>query len=135
MSVVAKLFFDTNILLNLLSDDVRADRAEEIIGNGGEISTQVLNEFASVASRKLAMSFPEIRDFSRSIRGVCNVSPLTIDTHELGLEIAQRYGFSIYDSLIVAAALLAGCDILYSEDMQDSQSIDGKLTIRNPFLP
>ena len=133
MSGMAKAFFDTNVLLYLLAGDARANRAEEILGGGGEISIQVLNEFASVASRKLGMSFPEIRDISRSVRGVCNVSPLTLDTHELGLEIAERYGFSIYDALIVAAALLAGCDTLYSEDMQNNRRIDGKLTIKNPF--
>ena len=133
MSGMVKPFFDTNVLLYLLSDDARADRAEEILGGGGEISIHVLNEFASVASRKLGMSFAEIRDFSRAVRGMCNVIGLTLDTHELGLEIAERYGFSIYDALIVAAALLAGCDTLYSEDMQHNQEIDGKLTIRNPF--
>jgi predicted nucleic acid-binding protein len=55
-----------------------------------------------------------------------------VDTHDQALRIAERYGFQIYDSLIVAAALEAGCTTLYSEDMQDGQSID-TLTIRNPF--
>lgn len=53
--------------------------------------------------------------------------------HDSALRIAERYGYSIYDALILAAALAAGCDLLYSEDMQDAQTIDS-LIIRNPFL-
>ena len=67
------------------------------------------------------------------MRSVRAVVPLALETHELGLHIAERYRFSIYDALIVAAALLAGCGTLYSEDLQDGQSIDGRLVIRNPF--
>jgi predicted nucleic acid-binding protein len=58
---------------------------------------------------------------------------MTIETHKRALSIAERYGLSIYDALIVSAALLAGCTMLYSEDMQDGQIIDRQLTIRNPF--
>ncbi len=130
-----KPFFDTNILLYLLSNDTaKADRAEKVVSDGGTISIQVLNEFSSVAASKLGMSYSEIRDVLGTIRGVCSVEPMTVNTHELGLEIAERYGFSIYDALIVAAALLAGCDTLYSEDMQNNQLIDKKLTIKNPFI-
>ncbi len=49
------------------------------------------------------------------------------------VRLADRYGYSFYDSLIVAAALESGCSILYSEDMQSGQLIDGTLTIRSPF--
>ncbi len=130
-----KPFLDTNVLLYILSaDTAKADRAEKVVSDGGTISIQVLNEFASVAARKLGMSYSEIRDVLGTIRGVCSVESMTVNTHELGLEIAERYGFSIYDALIVAAALLAGCDTLYSEDMQNKQLIDKKLTIKNPFI-
>jgi predicted nucleic acid-binding protein len=129
----AKVFFDTNVLLYLLSADaLKADRAEELLASGGIVSVQVLNEFAAVASRKLAMSYSEIRDALAPIRTICEVEPLTIESHDRALEIAERYGFSIYDATIVAAALNAGCEILYSEDLQDGQVIE-KLTIRNPF--
>ena len=73
---------------------------------------QVLNEFASVATRKLAMTIPEIREILSTIRAFCIVKPLDIETHDLGLDIGERYGFSIYDGLIVAAALRAECVIL-----------------------
>ncbi len=129
----AKVFFDTNVLLYLLSADaLKADRAEELLASGGIVSVQVLNEFAAVTSRKLAMSHSEIRDALAPIRTICEVEPLTIESHDRALEIAERYGFSIYDATIVAAALNAGCEILYSEDLQDGQVIE-KLTIRNPF--
>lgn len=129
----ADSFFDTNVLLYLLSKDVaKADRAEGLLASGGVVSVQVLNEFASVASRKLAMTIPEIRDILSTIRAVCIVKPLDIDIHELGLGMTERYGFSIYDGLIVAAAVRAECTILYTEDLQQGQVID-QLVIRNPF--
>lgn len=126
-------FFDTNVVLYLLSEDAaKADRAEELLRLGGVVSVQVLNEFASVAVRKLGMSFDEIREVLDPLRTVCQVVSITAETHDLGLRLAQRYGLSVYDAMIVAAALLAGCKTVVSEDMQDGQVIDG-LTVRNPF--
>ena len=127
-------FFDTNVLLYLLSADAaKADRAEELLAIGGTISVQVLNEFAAVASRKLRMSWIEIREVLAQIRAVCAVAPMTVETHDRAVRIAERYGLSIYDALIVSAALLADCRTLHSEDMQDGQVIERRLTIRNPF--
>jgi predicted nucleic acid-binding protein len=129
-----KAFFDTNVLLYLLSgDEVKADRAEELLASGGVISVQVLNEFAAVASRKLAMSWPEIREVLSQVRAVCTVEPLSIDTHDRGLLLAERYALSTYDAMIVASALLAECTTLYSEDLHDGQRIDRRLVVRNPF--
>ncbi len=128
-------FFDTNVLLYLLSEDnLKADRAEAIIASGGIISVQVLNEFASVASRKLRMSYVEIRDVLATIRAVCQTQALTVDTHDRGLDIAERFGFSLYDSMIVSSALQCGCSVLYSEDMRHGQKIDAQLLVINPFL-
>jgi predicted nucleic acid-binding protein len=127
-------FFDTNVVLYLLSaDTAKADRAEELLAIGGTISVQVLNEFAAVASRKLRMSLIEIREVLAQIRAVCTVEPIAIETHERALQIAERYALSIYDALIVAAALLAGCKTLHSVDMQDGQVIERQLTIRKSF--
>ena len=127
------MLFRYNVLLYLLSKDAaKADRAEALLATGGTVSVQVLNEFASVATRKLAMSIPEIREILSTIRAVCVVRSLDIETHELGLEMAERYGFSIYDGLIVAAAVRAGSAILYTEDLQQGQVID-QVTIQNPF--
>jgi predicted nucleic acid-binding protein len=127
-------FFDTNVVLYLLSEDTaKADRAEDLLAAGGTISVQVLNEFAAVARRKLRMSWPEVREALAPIRAVCTVEPLSVETHERATAVAERYGLTVCDSLIVAAALLAGCKTLYSEDMQHGQVIDRALTIQNPF--
>jgi len=127
-------FIDTNVLLYLLSsDEAKADRAEETLAGGGVLSVQVLNEFASVASRKLKMSIAEIREALATVRALCKIVPISEDTHDLGLQIAERYGMSIYDSMVIASALLAGCKAVLSEDLQDGQIIEGRLEIRNPF--
>jgi len=132
----ARPFFDTNVLLYLLSaDEAKANRAEELLADGGTISVQVLNEFAAVASRKLGMSWGEIRDARGPIRAVCEIAPVSLATHDRALDIAERYGFSFYDATIVASALDAGCDRLQSEDLQDGQVIEKQLTLRNPFSP
>jgi predicted nucleic acid-binding protein len=130
----AETFFDTNVLLYLLSaETAKADRAEELLAGGGVISVQVLNEFAAVATRKLNMSWREIREALNPIRIICQIESVTVDSHDRAIVLAARYGFTIYDATIVASALLAGCKVLYSEDLQDGQTIDKQLTIRNPF--
>lgn len=130
----AERFLDANVLLYLLSaDPAKADRVERMLASGATLGVQVLNEFAAVALRKLGMTIAEVREALGSITAVCRVMPLTLQVHESGLQIAERYGFSIYDSLIVAAALDAGCSTLYTEDLQDGQRIERALTVRNPF--
>lgn len=130
----AEVFLDTNVLLYLLSGDAdKANRAEELIADGSVISVQVLNEFASVASRKFGMAWSEIREILDTVRAVCRTERLTVEAHDCGLGIAERYGFAIYDSMIVAAALLAGCTRLFSEDFQDGQQLEEQLVVRNPF--
>jgi predicted nucleic acid-binding protein len=127
-------FFDTNILLYLLSDDhAKADRSEELLAGGGIVSVQVLNEFVSVASRKLAMEWLEIRECLEPLRAALQVVSITTETHDLALSVAERYGLSFYDSLIVSAAQLSGCPVLYSEDLQHGQVFEKTITVRNPF--
>ena len=129
-----KAFIDTNVLLYLLSADTdKADRAEAVVHAGGLISVQVLNEMANVARRKLAMSWMEINAVLALIRSLCPTAPVTIETHDRGRFVAERYGLSVYDAMIVAAALIGGCETLYSEDMQDGLLIDQQLRICNPF--
>ncbi|MHA7683877.1 PIN domain-containing protein [Cupriavidus sp. PET2-C1] len=129
-----KAFIDSNVLLYLLSaDTAKADRAEAVVQAGGRISVQVLNEITNVARRKLAMPWPEVSEVVRLIQSLCPVEPLTVETHDKGRQIAERYGFSVYDAMIIAAALLSDCEILYSEDMQDGMLIEEGLRVRNPF--
>lgn len=131
---MSRAFFDTNVLLYLLSADARkADRAEAVMEAGGMVSVQVLNEFASVALRKLRMGWDEIHEVLGLIRQVCTVLPLTPGTHDRGLGLARAHGLAVYDAMIVAAALEAGCSTLMTEDMQHGRVFDGQLTVCNPF--
>jgi predicted nucleic acid-binding protein len=127
-------FVDTNVLVYLASGDTaKADRAEMLVAEGGRISVQVLNELANVGRRKMLLSWDETKALLSLVRELLAVVPLTIDTHETGLTIAARYNLSIYDAMIVAAALEANCDVLWSEDMHDGLIIDGRLRIADPF--
>lgn len=131
----AKDFFDTNVLIYAVAkNDTRASKAEALLESGGIVSVQSLNESVSVARRKLDMSWAEVRDFLDIIRTFCpKPVPISLDTHNAAVAIAEKYGYGIYDALIVAAALEAGCKTLYSEDLQHGQIINRQLTVRNPF--
>ena len=131
---VGKPFFDTNVLLYLFCGHHgdKAEKAEALLAAKGVVSVQVLNEFASAASRKSKMTWPAIREILDTIRAGCEVIPLTVEIHEKALAIIEKYGFSFYDSLILAAASQAKCRTVYSEDMQHGQVVQG-VTIRNPF--
>jgi predicted nucleic acid-binding protein len=127
-------FFDTNVLIYVASGDAaKADRAESLLSEGGTISVQVLNEIVNVARRKMRLSWGQTHAFLTAIRGLLLVQPVTIATHETGLEIAERYGLSTYDAMIAASALQAACDTLWSEDLQDGMVLEGRLRIVNPF--
>jgi predicted nucleic acid-binding protein len=127
-------FFDTNVLVYLASTDpAKADRAEAAIAKGGSISVQVLNELANVARRKMRMSWGDTHAFLDMLRNLLTVHPITVETHDTGLGLAERYGLSIYDAMIAASALHAGCDTLCSEDMQHGMSLEEGLRIVNPF--
>jgi len=127
-------FFDSNILVYAFSTDTRRERALTTIAGGGVISAQVLNEFTNVLRKKQRQDWPVIEAAVQSIRfRFPDVAPLTADTHAAALALAREHTLAFYDALIVAAAIEAGCDILYSEDMQHGRSIDG-LTIVDPFL-
>ena len=126
-------FFDTNVLVYAFSNGPKREPAREALAGGGMISAQVLNEFTSISRRKQKREWAEIEAALAVIRArFPDVVPLTAEMHAAALALARDHGFSFYDALIVAAALEAGCDTLYSEDLQDGRAIGG-LTIRNPF--
>ncbi|MBU0644558.1 MAG: PIN domain-containing protein, partial [Alphaproteobacteria bacterium] len=112
-------FADTNVVLYLLDDGPKADRAEVILGQGPRISVQVLNESLVNCRRKAGLGWEEAAAFLEGVRALCPVEDLSVQTHDVGRALAERYGFSIYDAMIVASALVAGCTTLWSEDMQD----------------
>ncbi len=130
----ADVFIDTNVFVYLFSADTgKADRAEARIAEGGVVSVQVLNEFATVARRKVGLGMGEVREALAAIRAVCRVVPLDAPTHDVGLDLCERHGFAVYDAMIVASALGAGCNRLLSEDFQHGQRIDGRLLVEDPF--
>jgi predicted nucleic acid-binding protein len=133
---VSGAFFDTNILVYAYSaDDPRMPVAQRLIADRGVISVQSLNEFTSIAILKLKMSWPDLHEAVTILHRLCKpIVPLDIGLHLTGLRIAEQRQLSLYDGMIVAAALIAGCDTLYSEDMQHGLIIDGRLQITNPFL-
>ena len=126
-------FFDTNVVLYLLDDGPKAETAERLLGRGGIISVQVLNEALVNCRRKAEMSWDETAEFLDAVERLCTVTGLTVETHTLGRALAERYRLAVYDAMIVAAALLAGASVLWTEDMQDGLVVEGMLTLRNPF--
>lgn len=131
----APAFCDTNILLYRFMDDTKSYISKALMAEPFAISVQVLNEFANVARRKLRVDWNEINTRLILVRALASsIYPITLENHALGLHFAERYQLAVHDSMIVASALLAGCDTLYSEDMQHGMVIEGRLTICNPFV-
>jgi predicted nucleic acid-binding protein len=128
-----KVFLDTNILIYAQHSGPKADRAQALIAEGGVISVQVLNETASVLSRKFGRQWAEIEQVLCDIDDALGEArPLTIQTHKAAVRLASDHNLSFYDALIIASALEAECDILFSEDLQDGRRFEA-LTVRNPF--
>ena len=126
--------FDSNVLLYLVAiDDPRSAQARELVVRGGTISVQALNEFANVGRRKLGMPWDVLNALLVRLKTYLTVVAVDVETHDAACRLSQRYKLAFYDSCIIAAALLADCDTLWSEDMHDRLVIDGRLTIRNPF--
>ena len=129
----ADIAFDSNVVLYLLSaEEAKAETAARLLSQKGVVSVQVLNEISNVMRRKWQMAWAEIHDFLHVLMPVCIIRPVTLSVHHLGLDLARRHHFSIYDAMIVAVAIGAGCRVLYSEDMQHGFTV-GRLHIINPF--
>ncbi|KRS10678.1 MULTISPECIES: PIN domain-containing protein [Rhodobacterales] len=126
-------FADTNVVLYLLDDGPKAERAEEILGQGPRISVQVLNEAMVNCRRKAGLSWEDTGAFLEGIKSLCPVEDLTIQTHQVGRALAAKYQLSVYDSMIVSAALIAGCTTLWTEDMHDGLLVEDRLRVVNPF--
>jgi predicted nucleic acid-binding protein len=130
-----KIFFDTNTLLYLLSsDNNKADWISQNLQRSNVISVQVLNEFTSASLRKIKISNAELDEFLDLFKSTFSVRVIDEETFDTGLMVSRRYGYQHYDAMIIASALQAGCERLYSEDMQHRQIIDKRLQIVNPFI-
>ena len=127
-------FLDTNILIYAQGTGPKSDVARQLILAGGTISVQVLSEFTSVLHRKFGLDWGVIAEAVADLKIVLGpIRPIGVETHAAAFDLARVHGFSFYDSLIVASALEAACDILLTEDLQAGRRI-GNLTIVNPFL-
>ncbi len=129
-----KAFFDSNILIYAFSTDYRRERAIEVIALGGKINVQVLNEFTNVMLKKQKLSWTNIELAITAVNRLFpDIQSITPVLHSSALRIARRHKLSFYDALIVAAAIAAECEVLFSEDMQDGQKFSG-LQVINPFV-
>jgi len=136
-----RYFLDTNIFVYSLAPSEPAKQAvacrlidEAVKRRSGVVSFQVVQEFVSVATRKFAKPFSPgaCREYvSAILLPICDVFP-GVDFHMQALDVYERTGLSFHDCLILQAALQAGCDTLYSEDLQDGYKLHG-VTVRNPF--
>ena len=128
-------FFDSNVLIYLASGVTdKALAAEHILAvPGAVVSTQVVNECASVLRRKYRHDWNAIRDFVDMVAAVASIRPISFETSRRGLILAERYGFSVWDSMIVAAAIEADATTLWTEDLHDGLIVDERLRIANPF--
>jgi predicted nucleic acid-binding protein len=138
--MTANVLLDTNVLVYALVVrtgavvDPRNKTAWDLVAAGGRVSVQALAEFTDVVSRKHKKNWETIAEMLDGIRVLCGPAlPLTAEIHTSAIEVSQRYGYRIYDSMMIVAALSAGCTTLFTEDMQHGQLIDG-LCIENPFL-
>jgi len=98
------------------------------------VSSQVINETVSVLTRKQGANLVAAHEVAESLLELCEVVPVDERTIREAIRLVRRYKLSHWDSLIVAAALLAGCEKLYSQDMQHGQVFDEQLKVINPFL-
>ena len=130
-----RVFIDTNVLIYAYSEDEPEKRtiANRIIRDNAFISLQVINEFSNILLKKFHIDTTLVEETILELDSVLTIKPFTLMTQIKALHLKKRYGFQYYDALIVAAALENHCDILFSEDMQDRQIIEGKLQIINPF--
>jgi predicted nucleic acid-binding protein len=133
--VIADFAIDTNIAVYALSEGQKCDIALLLLETGPSVSVQLFNEFINVNLRKRRLPWSEIDESLAIINSlVSSVRPLDIELHRRGREVSKRYNLGIYDSMIIAAALLDDCETLYSEDMQHGLIVEQRLTIINPFL-
>ncbi|ASF44988.1 PIN domain-containing protein [Methylovulum psychrotolerans] len=128
-------FADTNIVVYAVGHpSERQAKARAILAEGLTVSSQVINETVSVLSRKQGVSLAVAHEVAESLLELCQVAPVNGQTIRKAIGLTRRHQLSHWDSLIVAAALLAGCEILYSQDMQHGQVFDGQLKVVNPFV-
>jgi len=138
-----KIFFDSNLWLYLFvrgktPDDIsKGNAVKTLLRQSTDLysSAQVFNEVANVLQKKFKFSETDTLKILQEIDQLTHCIPLTKDLSFKALDLKVRYQFSWFDSLIVAAALEAQCDILYTEDLHGGLVVEQTLTVKNPFTP
>jgi len=132
-----KIFLDTNVLIYAYSDTELEKKAMVLPLLEDEmvcLSTQVVNEFVWVMNKKFNVPMDSLRQIVINLFGLYHVGVISEATITKAMNMSAQLKFPYWDSLIVASALEAGCDILFTEDLQHGQVIENRLTVRNPFL-
>jgi len=134
---------DSNILIYTFDSHAprKQKKARELVATAlktqkGIISFQVIQEFLNVATRKFETPLTETeaeKYINQVLTPLCEIFS-NMELYIKAVKIMERWQYSFYDSLIIAAALQAECKILYTEDLQHGQLIESTLTIKNPFL-
>jgi predicted nucleic acid-binding protein len=131
-----RAFIDTNVFvyLNSENDPEKQQAAKNAINNYDcVVSTQVANELSNVLLRKYKKSVTEIKATIEAVETVCDIALITLITTDKALDLHSKYGYSFYDSLILASAIENECKYVISEDLHSGAIIDGKTTILNVF--
>jgi len=131
-----KVFLDSNLLIYAHTniEPLKQSKVQNIILNQNAfVSTQVLKEVANVLTKKFAFDWTKVKVVLQEISVNSQLHINDANSVLMACDIAHRYQFSFYDSLIITASLKSNCTILYSEDMHDGQIIEQSLTIKNPF--
>jgi predicted nucleic acid-binding protein len=130
-----KIALDSNILIYIHSLEYEDKRyiARRFFDENPVVSSQVVSEYINVIKRNLKISKLELIQLCSLWLEKCTVQPIILSTIKLAQNLIVKYDFQVFDGIIVAAALEADCDIIYSEDMHDGLIIENKLKIVNPF--
>ena len=133
-----QIFFDTNVIVYLYSNNEidKKNIVESILENNANpaISTQVINEFVYVMHRKRKVSYQDLKIAVKELSASFTIFDINLSTINAAIKIAEKYQYSYFDSLIIACAIENNCDVLYTEDLQNTQIIENVLEIRNPFI-
>jgi predicted nucleic acid-binding protein len=133
---MTKISIDTNVLIynHGIDGDAKQLIADSLLDNVPVISTQVISEYLNVIKRISKMSKSDLLKMCAEWLENCQVQSVSLSTIKLARHLVERYDFQLFDSIIIASALEAECDILYSEDLHHGLVVEDRLTILNPFV-
>ena len=127
---------DTNILVYCHSND-EPNKQKIAMGLFNEkpiVSTQVLSEYINVTKRKLKLPKEEIMDVCLQNIEMCTLQPVSFATLKSARSLMSKYDFQLFDSIVIASALEANCEILFSEDLHHGLLVENRMKLVNPFV-